>query len=69
VGEFGGIDVGADSDNWLGKSNFAVGMGGRREELRKRQMYTFYPHIVHKIALTHSEKVRYLGVFVKTVRQ
>jgi hypothetical protein len=49
--------------------NFAAGKGGHGEEFLKGQMYTFYPQIVHKIALYHSEKVRYLGVFVKTVRQ
>jgi hypothetical protein len=41
--------------------NFATGMRGHREEVRKRQMYTFYPHIVHKIALSHSGRVRYLA--------
>ena len=49
--------------------NFAGGKGGHCEEVRERQMYTFYPHIVHKIALSPSERARNLGVFVKTVRQ
>jgi hypothetical protein len=66
VRESGGIEAGADSDNLLGDSNFAAGKGGHREAFRKRQMYTFYPHIVQKIALSHSGMVRYLGVFVKT---
>jgi len=48
---------------------FAAGKGGNCEEVRERQMYTFYPLIVHKIALSHSERVRNLGVFAKTVRQ